>query len=151
MIGYLFDTSVLSVFAPGRPPLSPPLAEWLLGLGERQEAFVSTIVILEAQRGFAKLRRQGAAARAEALENWLEDILVEFGDQVLPPTTGIARLAGNLEDQMIAKGRNPGIADILIASTALFHGLTVLTANARHFSALGVPYINPFADNRPPV
>lgn len=148
MTGYLFDTSVLSAFAPGRPPLSPELSQWLLALGDREEAFLSTIVILEAQRGFAKLRRQGGGVRAGMLEQWLDEVLRQFDDRILPVTTQIARLAGTLEDDMIARGRNPGLADILIAATATSHGLTVLTANVRHFSSLGVPHINPFADHR---
>ena len=34
-------------------------------------------------------------------------------------------------------------ADLLIAATALEHGLTVVTRNVRHFEPAGVPTLNP--------
>jgi hypothetical protein len=37
------------------------------------------------------------------------------------------------------------IKDSLIAPTALVHGITVATRNARHFSKAGVKIVNPFA------
>jgi toxin FitB len=36
-------------------------------------------------------------------------------------------------------------ADMLIAATALDHGLTVVTRNVDHFSGARVPVIDPFA------
>ncbi len=39
--------------------------------------------------------------------------------------------------------RNP--ADLLIAATALDHGLTVVTCNIRHFKPTGVPVVDPSA------
>ncbi|MDE2824039.1 MAG: type II toxin-antitoxin system VapC family toxin, partial [Chloroflexota bacterium] len=35
-------------------------------------------------------------------------------------------------------------ADLLIAATALEHGLTVVTGNIRHFEPTGVTTLNPF-------
>jgi predicted nucleic acid-binding protein len=37
------------------------------------------------------------------------------------------------------------LADIIIAATARRYGLTIHTRNVRHFSALGVAVIDPFA------
>jgi predicted nucleic acid-binding protein len=42
-----------------------------------------------------------------------------------------------------ARAHDPGFEDIAIAATAVAHGLTVLTANERHFEPLGVPLANP--------
>jgi len=44
----------------------------------------------------------------------------------------------------LARAHDPGFEDIAIAATAAAHGLTVLTANERHFEPLGVPFANPF-------
>jgi predicted nucleic acid-binding protein len=38
----------------------------------------------------------------------------------------------------------PAGADILIAATALEHGLSVVTRNEKHFIPTGVPVVNPF-------
>lgn len=43
-----------------------------------------------------------------------------------------------MEEAASAQGKNPGLADILIAATAATNELTVITANIRHFEALGV-------------
>ena len=36
--------------------------------------------------------------------------------------------------------------DLLIAATALEHGLTVVTRNVRHFAPTGVPVLDPFGE-----
>ena len=36
--------------------------------------------------------------------------------------------------------------DLMIAATALEHGLTVVTRNVRHFEPTGVKVLDPFAD-----
>ena len=117
--------------------------------GQRDRLFVSAIVILETQRGIAKLRRAGGKARADRLERWLSGVLVDFNEQLLSIDPIIAKAAGELEDASIAAGRSPGLADVLIAATAQVHGLTVLTTNVRHFAVLGTPYLDPFAEPLP--
>ena len=42
------------------------------------------------------------------------------------------------------KGLHPGFPDIAIAATAKSRGLTLLTANLRHFLPFDVPAIDPF-------
>ncbi len=51
----------------------------------------------------------------------------------------IARRWGRLSPQIGHEG-----ADLLIAATALEHGLTVATRNVRHFIPTGVAVENPF-------
>jgi len=113
--------------------------------GRRETLFTSAIVVEEVQKGLARLKRLDAAARAARLEDWLEGILARFGDRVLPVDGVVARRAGEIEDAAIARGRNPGLADVLIAATADRHELMVATANFRHFAALGVPHFDPIA------
>lgn len=84
--------------------------------------------------------------KAERINEWFERLLLEFNQRILPIDLAIAREAGKLEDATIARGANPGLADILIAATARLHGLSVLTANTRHFAILDVPYLNPFTE-----
>jgi len=45
--------------------------------------------------------------------------------------------------QIAAKLGHDG-ADLLIAATALTHGLTVVTRNVKHFASTGVAVSNPF-------
>jgi toxin FitB len=147
--GFLLDTSVLSTFAPDRPELPVQLRDWIMDQGQRDRLFVSTIVILETQRGIAKLLRAGGKARADRLEHWLAGVLVDFKEQLLSIDPIIARAAGELEDASIAAGRSTGLADILVAATAQVHSLTVLTTNVRHFAVLATPHLDPFAERLP--
>ncbi|MFN3635775.1 MAG: type II toxin-antitoxin system VapC family toxin, partial [Rhizobium rhizophilum] len=61
-----------------------------------------------------------------------------FGDRMLHIDPIVARIAGGLDDVATATGAHPGLADILVAATAKAYGLTVITANLRHFMPLGV-------------
>ncbi|MER8476985.1 type II toxin-antitoxin system VapC family toxin [Mesorhizobium sp. M1163] len=146
MTGYLLDTSFLSAFAPGRPLLPSHVQNWVAVQGERGSWQFSSIVILEVERGIAKLKRAGGHMKAERINEWFERLLLEFNQRILPIDLAIAREAGKLEDATIARGANPGLADVLIAATARLHGLSVLTANTRHFAILDVPYLNPFTE-----
>jgi toxin FitB len=145
--GFLLDTSVLSAFAPDRPRVLPPLETWIDARSET--LFIPTIVVLELQRGIAKLRRAGGSLRASRLDAWLTSMLREYNARTLPVDVDIARIAGDIEDATIAAGRPTGLPDILIAATALSRDLIVLTANARHFDAVGARHLNPFTDDLP--
>lgn len=122
------------------------MRNWVAEQGERGSWQISSIVILEVERGIAKLKRAGGHIKAERINEWFERLLVEFNQRILPIDLAIAREAGKLEDATIARGANPGLADVLIAATARLNGLSVLTGNTRHFAILEVPYLNPFTE-----
>jgi len=147
LTGYLLDTSFVSAFAPGRVPISVAVQKWVAEQREHGSWHLSSIVVLELERGIAKLGRTGAHTKAGRIRAWFEKLLAEFDQRILAVDVTIAREAGQLEDAAIAKGYNPGLADVLIAATARVNGLAVLTANVRHFAALDVPYLNPFAES----
>ena len=70
---------------------------------------------------------------------WLDRVLAWYGDRILPVDTTTARRWGQLSATLGYES-----ADLLIAATALEHGLTVVTRNVRHFEPTGVPTLNPF-------
>ncbi len=142
MPGYLLDTSVISAFAPGKPPVTQDVGEWLLG--KTHEIFLPSVAIAEIEQGICKLHRNGGVHRAAALSRWLTDILRDYGPRILPLDARAARLAGQLADRAIAKGQHPGFADIAIAAIADQGKLVILTRNIRHFAALGVAHFDPF-------
>jgi len=111
--GWLLDTSVLSAFAPGKPPIPPEIARWFREHSD--ELYLSTITVAEIEAGIAKLRRTGSASRAGMLNEWFERILTFYADRMLPLDLDAARIAGMLGDEAAAIGRNPGFADVAIA------------------------------------
>jgi predicted nucleic acid-binding protein len=91
------------------------------------------VTVAEIECGIARLRRQGATRRAEALAAWLEALLHLYGKRVLAFDLATARLAGALSDVVRAGGASPGFADLAIAAMAQANCLTMLTGNTRHF------------------
>jgi predicted nucleic acid-binding protein len=140
--GYLLDTNVVSAFAPARPEPSTEFRQWLEAHSD--ELFLSVVSIVEIEAGVRKIRRKGNRKRAEQLAAWLDDVLENYGDHVLPLDVAAGRLAGAITDRVRAAGKSPGFSDIAIAAIAAQRDLVVLTANARHFGATGVPHVNPF-------
>lgn len=109
------------------------------------------LALQEIRKGIRKLDRAGGHERAARLLAWLSGIVESYGERVLAINAAVALTAGIIEDEAVEAGRSPGLADILIAATAQTHGLTVLTANERHFHALGVPVRNPLAPGFDPA
>ena len=73
---------------------------------------------------------------------WFDAFLLRH--EVLPVTPHIARRAGELRGQLLARGQTRSQADMLIAATAQIHALTIVTRNVRDFDGCGVGVLNPF-------
>ncbi len=141
--GYLLDTSVISMLAPGREAhLTPAVSNWLLTQSNR--LFIPSIAIAELTQGIGKLRRTGATERANGLNQWLERLLAGYGDRILPLDALTAVTAGELSDAAMAIGRHPGFSDVAIAAIAKHANLVILTRNLKHFEPLGVACTDPF-------
>ena len=69
---------------------------------------------------------------------------METGIRVHDVTTPNARAAAELRAARDAAGRRVAQADMLIAATALVHGLTLATRNVSDFEDCGVPMFDPF-------
>lgn len=139
--GYLLDTSVLSILAPGKPTPDDELAGWLRDQSDL--LYVSAVTVAEIEQGICKLRRAGGLERAERLVEWLERLIDNGGERILPLDARVGRIAGELSDKAVAAGRHPGFADVAIAATAIAHDLLLLTQNGRHFAPLNVAFVDP--------
>ena len=147
MAGYLLDTNALSILA---PPAAQRNIATFDGAAFRtwtrdhdEELFLSAITLAEIQAGVSRLERRGAARRAAELSRWLTAILELYQSRTLPLATSAALETGRMLDRAIAAGAAPGFEDAAIAATAAVNGLTVVTANARHFRHFGVAFISP--------
>jgi predicted nucleic acid-binding protein len=134
-VSFLLDTVVLSELRKARP--SAKVVRWIKAQ-KAQTLFVSVVSIGEIERGISGVRKTDAAFAAE-LELWLEALIRLYDDHVLPVSADVARLWGRLS----AKLGNDSV-DLLIAATALTHGLTIVTRNEKHFVPTGVAVVNPF-------
>ena len=75
------------------------------------------------------------------MARWLDRVLAWYGDRILPVDLATAQRWGRLSATLGYES-----ADLLIAATALEHGLTVVTRNVKHFEPAAVPVFNPFAE-----
>lgn len=141
--GYLLDTSVLSGFAPGKPAPAEEFRAWLRVRSDR--LFMPCIAVAELTQGICKLRRNGGKARAARLAGWMDGLIAQYADRILPLDAEACRIAGQISDRAIATGRHPGFPDVAIAALARQHELLVLTRNVRHFVVLDVACADPFA------
>lgn len=136
----IIDTNILSEArrAGGHPAVKAYLMD-----ADESDFYLSVITLGELSRGIAKLepgRRKGE------LEAWLSATEGLFASRVLPIDRAVAVRWGNLTDQCARKGRVLGMADGLIAATALEHGMTVITRNTRDFEPAGVKVVDPTAE-----
>jgi predicted nucleic acid-binding protein len=133
---YLLDTVILSELR--RPDRAAALVGWI-GDKPADAMFLSAVTIGEIERGIVRQRSLDPGF-AEALESWLDRTVRIYGDRILPADTPVARRWGQLSARLGHNG-----ADLLIAATALEHGLTVVTRNVRYFVPTGVTVIDPLA------
>lgn len=137
-MSFLLDTDVLSALR--RRDRHQSVVEWLEDQ-RTADLHLSVVTIGEVERGISRQRNRNPAFAGD-LADWLDKVLTWYGDRVLVIDTGIARRWGQLAERL-----GHANADLLIAATALEHGLTVVTRNTRHFEPTGVEFINPFADS----
>jgi len=131
---YLVDTNVLSELPRARP--DPQVIRWL----QRQTVIVlSVVTVEELVFGVAKL----PSARRPKLAAWLEGVLAS-ATQILDVSEPVARAAGELRAARERSGRRVAQADMLIAATALVHGLSLATRNGADFVDCGVAIVDPF-------
>jgi predicted nucleic acid-binding protein len=109
---------------------------------ERQrttDLFLSVVSIGEIERGIARQRATDPGF-AGALAAWLDRVLTLYGERVVPFDLRAVRRWGALS---AALGNDS--ADLMIAATALEHGLTVVTRNLSDFEPTGVAVLDPFS------
>ena len=137
---YLVDTDVLSEVRKGPRADNGVRAFFDAARLADSLLFISVITLGEIRRGVARIRYRGDASQALLLERWLNELLLNFEDRVLPFDADCAQIWGQLR---VPHPENP--LDKQIAATAHVHGLTVVTGNTAHFQSTGVPLHNPFS------
>jgi predicted nucleic acid-binding protein len=132
---HLVETNVLSEMVRPRPNAN--VLRWLAA----QDALgISVVSLEELAYGIAR----APAPRRPKLAAWFESML-ESVDRVYDVTPAVARAAGELRAARDRAGRSVAQADMLIAATAVVHGLTLATRNVADFEGCGLIIADPFA------
>ena len=127
----LIDTNIISEFMRREPDAS--VCAW----ASRQAGFrVSAITLEELVFG---LTHKSLSLKLQ----WLDEFLTAHVE-ILPVSAMIARKAGSLRGSLAMRGHTRHPSDMLIAATALVHGVPLATRNTADFSLCGITLINPF-------
>ncbi|HEY2294799.1 MAG TPA: type II toxin-antitoxin system VapC family toxin [Thermoanaerobaculia bacterium] len=130
---FLIDTNVLSEFVRKRP--DPGVLQWAR---EVRRVAVSVATLEEVYFGLSW--KPNPRVRL-----WLEGFL-DTNCEILPITPEIAKRSGEIRGQFQARGQIRSTADMIIASTAQEHDLTLVTRNVRDFADCGILLLNPFSE-----
>ena len=136
---FLVDTNVISEARKGRRADLGVVAFWAEAVRNDTPIFLACVTIGELRRGVELIRHRGDQQQADLLEQWLEKVLLDYGDRVLSLDCDAAQLWGRL------RVPNPQHRiDKQIAAIALLHDLTVVTRNTGDFADCGVALLNPY-------
>ncbi len=133
---YLLDTNFISELRKG-DNANRGVQTWAMSNDPSLTA-LSVVTIAEIRKGIEN-RRRTDTRQADAIERWLETILIKFAANILPVTIEIADHWGRL----MSRAQLP-INDSLLAATALAHDLTVVTRNVVDFEGSGARFHNPW-------
>jgi toxin FitB len=133
---YLLDTNFISELRKG-DRANRGVQAWAMG-NDSGLCALSVVTLAEIRRGIEDKRRTDTR-QAHAIEKWFDTILIEFAENILPVTIGIADRWGRL----LSATQLPE-QDLLLAATALEHGLTVVTRNVTDFEGSGARVHNPW-------
>lgn len=136
-MSFLLDTNILSELRKGQR-CNPGVASWFEGIAPG-EVHLSALTVGELRKGIEKIRRRDEVA-ARALEGWMDGLVSDYSDRILPVDQAIAEQWGrfNVPDPL-------PVLDSLLAATAKVHGLTLVTRNLKDVERTGVDCLNPFS------
>ena len=139
-MAWLLDTNVLSEIRRLKP--EPNVLAFINGY-PLAELYISIVTLAELRFGIGQLSI-GSARRAE-LDQWLtRTIRPMFDRRVLPVTEDIMLRWRILMEDGRKTGHTYSQPDVMIAATALEHGLTVVTRDRSDFDKAGVLVFNPW-------
>lgn len=123
MTGYLLDTDICSLLFRGSPSVKARARQ------HHTELHLSAVTLAELLSW---------TLRTNAPPQWHRQLL-RFLDAaiVLTVTAEVAERCGQIRASMFDRGQGQPLPDLLIAATAMVHGLTLVTHNTKHFT--GIP------------
>lgn len=141
-MNFLVDTNILSELI--KPEANERVLAWI-GQTPRENLYVSVISLGEIRKGIDMLP---PSFRKKRFAAWLEQVLLPwFRQRILPVDFPVAQRWGSL---LARCPRTLPAVDMLLAATALRHGLCVASRNTRDFHDVpDLPLVNPWRSNNP--
>jgi predicted nucleic acid-binding protein len=144
--GWLLDTNVLSELRrpkPERKVLAFVAAQPL------ELLYVSTVSLAEIRFG---IERVADVNRRAELNDWLaQKVRPMFEQRVLAITEDVMLKWRLLVEEGRKSGHTFSQPDLIIAATALYHGVTVVSRDVSEYQRARVPVLNPWKDQPPKI
>jgi hypothetical protein len=138
-MAWLLDTNILSE---RRKPKPEPRVTAFYDAQPLNALYISVVSIAEIRFG---IELQQDMMRRADLNEWLTLTLrPAFAGRILPVTEDILLKWRTLMEDGRKSGHTYSHPDLVIAATALHHGLTVVTRDRSDFDKAGVPVFNPW-------
>ncbi|HYN21853.1 MAG TPA: type II toxin-antitoxin system VapC family toxin [Thermoanaerobaculia bacterium] len=142
MTGWLLDTNVLSELRRPRPDAK---VVQFISSQPLDLLYVSVVTFAEIRFGIELVKE---VARRMELNEWLEHKLRPmFEDRVLEISEDIMLKWRLLVEEGRKSGHTFAQPDLIIAATALHHGLTVVSRDTSEYQMANVPVLNPWMTN----
>lgn len=136
---YLVDTNVISEFRKiSSGKANKNVVAYFSDISPT-DIYISVITFFEIEKGIQQIELRDQTQGA-ILRDWLENhVIKHWGDNILPVDTNVAAVCASLH---VPDPKS--LSDSFIASTAIAHGLTLVTRNTKDFEKIDVPLVNPF-------
>ena len=141
MSGWLLDTNVISELRRSRPSAR---VRSFIASQRLEDLFVSTVTFAEISFGIEAV---GDPIRRSELNDWLlHRVRPMFDQRVLEVSEDVMFKWRLLVEEGRKVGHTFSQPDLIIAATALQHGLTVVTRDTGDYRLARVPLLNPWVD-----
>ena len=142
MTGFLLDTNVLSEL---RRPNPAPQVMAFIARQPLDLLYTSTVVMAEIRFG---IEMAPDPAKRVALMDWLtHQVRPRFADRILAVTEDVMFRWRVLVEDGRRQGHTFSQPDLIIAATALHHGLSIVTRNVADYARAQVAVVNPWLEN----
>jgi len=142
--GYLFDTCSLNVLTDRKRAIPKELVLWLQD--HKEEIYVPSIITLELKFGSTRLSLRKSVEdqfRGARIEKENDAILIWlFDGHILDVEIHLLARAGVIRAEAERICGDIGAVDSIIAATAEYYNLTVVSSNTKHFLAAGVKVVD---------
>jgi toxin FitB len=139
-MAWLLDTNIISETRRLKPE---PKVLAFIADHPLEELYISTVTLAELRFGIELLSK--GDNRRDELNDWItQEIRPMFDRRVLPITEDVMLRWRILVNEGRKTGHTYSQPDLIIAATALHHGLTLVTRDRGDFEKARVPVLNPW-------